>query len=200
MSNTSIEKVEKGLVPVLQTAAREAKPMDLQDVMQRFTLDATCTLVCGEDPGCLSTRLPMVPIARAMDETNEVVLLRHTVPKFWWKLLNRLNMGMEKKLTHAWEVVDWQILARREELQRRTPPPKKEEEEEEAIDLLTIYMQYENEEEEMAHLKSPKTFLRDTTISMLTARRDTTSAALTRFSSGALKEPNCRRQNLTGTN
>ncbi|KAJ8648261.1 hypothetical protein MRB53_001284 [Persea americana] len=187
---TSQEKVEKGLIPVLQTAARESKPMDLQDILQRFTFDATCILVCGADPGCLTTGLPTVPIARAIGESNEVILLRHTVPRFWWKLLKRLNMGMEKTMADVWETIDRfiekQISARREELQRRAPPPNNLEKEEEdaaaaeAIDLLSLYMQYENKDE-MAHFKSPKKFLRDTTMSMLAAGTDTTSAALTWF-------------------
>ena len=181
------EKVEKGLIPVLQTAAREAKPVDLQDVLQRFTFDATCILVCGADPGCLSTGLPIVPFAQAVDDANEVILLRHTVPRIWWKLLKLLNMGMEKKLANAWEIIDRfiekQISARRDELQRRTTPPNinSDEGEGEATDLISIYMQYENREEEMASLKSPDTFLRDTTLNMLVAGRDTTSAALTWF-------------------
>ncbi|RWR93082.1 alkane hydroxylase MAH1-like protein [Cinnamomum micranthum f. kanehirae] len=103
---TSREKVEKGLVPILQKATKETNPINLQDVLQRFTFDATCILVCGVDPGCLSTGLPTVPFARAVDDANEVVLLRHTVPKFWWKLLRRLNMGMEKKMADAWEIID----------------------------------------------------------------------------------------------
>ncbi|RWR93083.1 alkane hydroxylase MAH1-like protein [Cinnamomum micranthum f. kanehirae] len=178
---TSREKVEKGLVPILQKATKETNPINLQDVLQRFTFDATCILVCGVDPGCLSTGLPTVPFARAVDDANEVVLLRHTVPKFWWKLLRRLNMGMEKKLADAWEIIDKfiekQILVRREELQGRTPPPndveKKGDDEEAAAatDLLTLYMQYENKEE-MIHLKSPNTFLRDTTLNLLIAGRE----------------------------
>ncbi|XXG87602.1 hypothetical protein AAC387_Pa11g2249 [Persea americana] len=194
LMKTSREKVEKGLVPILQKATKETKPINLQDVLQRFTFDATCILVCGVDPGCLSTGLPTVPFAQALDDANEVVLLRHTVPRFWWKLLRRLNMGMEKKLVDAWEIIDKfiekQISVRREELQGRTAPAKNVEKEGDdddddeaaaaATDLLTLYMQHENKEE-MIHLKSPNTFLRDTTLNMLVAGRDTTSAALTWF-------------------
>ena len=149
LMKTSRKKVEKGLVPILQKATKETKPINLQDVLQRFTFDAKCILVCGVDPGCLSAELPTVPFARAVDDANEAVLRRHTVPRFWWKLLRRLNMGMEKKLADAWEIIDEfiekQISVRREELLGRTPPPNylekegDDEEEEAATDLLTIH-------------------------------------------------------------
>ncbi|RWR92940.1 alkane hydroxylase MAH1-like protein [Cinnamomum micranthum f. kanehirae] len=185
VAKTNQDKVEKGLVPVLQTAVEEARPFDLQDIMKRFTFDATSILVCGADPGCLSIGLPTVPFVQALDDGNEVMLLRHTVPKFWRTLLKRLNMGMEKKHSDAWVIIDEYIekktSTRREELQSRTPPPNNLEKEEDVADLLTLYMEYEMREEEMANLKSPNTFLRDTTINMLAAGRDTTSAALTWF-------------------
>ncbi|RWR79419.1 alkane hydroxylase MAH1-like protein [Cinnamomum micranthum f. kanehirae] len=93
---------------------------------------------------------------------------------------------MEKTMADARETIDGfiekQISARREEPQGRTPPPNNLEKEAEAegIDLLSLYMQYENKDE-MAHLKSPKTFLRDTIMSMMAAGTDTTSGALTWF-------------------
>ncbi|XP_058084329.1 noroxomaritidine synthase 2-like [Magnolia sinica] len=176
------EKVENGLVPLLSHIAHQVHAVDLQDVLQRFTFDVTCLLVCGTDPGCLSADFPTIPFAKAVDDAKEVILLRHTVPTSWWKLMRWLNVGGEKTLTDAKETIDQfihqQISARRDEL-KTAKKIIEEGDEEEAMDLLSSYMDYQHGDE-MDRLKSD-TFLRDTTLNMLVAGRDTTSAALTWF-------------------
>ncbi|XP_077249995.1 noroxomaritidine synthase 2-like [Tasmannia lanceolata] len=181
VAESSREKVEKGLIPVIEHIAQQGKVVDLQDVMLRFMFDSTCILVFGIDPGCLSISFPTVQFAKAMDVVEEALIFRHTAPRSWWKLLRWLRMGEEKRLAEAWETIDHfiaqYISMRRKELEK--PKKKIEGEEEEAIDLLTSYMDYQLEE----GVSVPKSdrFLRDTTVNLMLAGRDTTSAALTWF-------------------
>ncbi|KAJ0039754.1 hypothetical protein Pint_26927 [Pistacia integerrima] len=42
---TTLEKEEKGLIPILENVAKEAKAADSQDLFQRFAFDATCMLL-----------------------------------------------------------------------------------------------------------------------------------------------------------
>lgn len=177
------EKVENGIVPILEHVMQQGKAMDLQDLMQRFTFDSTCILVFGIDPGCLSTGFPTVPFAKAMDEAEEALLFRHTMPPSWWKLLRWLHVGEEKKMAKAKETLDHfisqYISMKREELKAR---PRSHPADDEAVDLLTSYMDYRLDDEMGIYdsIKSDK-FLRDTALNLMIAGRDTTSAALSWF-------------------
>jgi cytochrome P450 len=92
--------------------------LDLQDLFQRFTFDATCVVVTGFDPGCLSIDLPEVAFSKAM----EAIFYRHVLPESTWRLQRWLGIGKEKKLKKARETVD-RIIAeiismKREELSK----------------------------------------------------------------------------------
>ncbi|EYU24054.1 hypothetical protein MIMGU_mgv1a025585mg, partial [Erythranthe guttata] len=91
----SCEKVEKGLIPVLENAALENRVLDLQDLFQMFNFDSICQLVTGYNPGCLSLDLADVPFSKAMDDVEESIFLRHVLPENIWKLQRRL--GVENK-------------------------------------------------------------------------------------------------------
>lgn len=175
---TSQDKVEKGLIPILEHVSKKGLVVDLQDLFQRFTFDTTCILVTGYDPCCLSPELLDVPFSKAMDDAEEAVFTRHVVPESIWKLQRWLGIGPEKKLSKAWETLDRIIGAyitmKRDELSqgRNLEVP------EEGVDLLTSYIQ---EDEMIGGLKSDDKFLRDTILNFMIAGRDTTSSALTWF-------------------
>ncbi|KAG9451236.1 hypothetical protein H6P81_011201 [Aristolochia fimbriata] len=190
VERTGRDKVEHGLLPVLDRVAAERRTVDLQDLMQRFTFDATCIFVCGVDPGCLSAESSPVPFANAVDDAKEVIHLRHTVPKTWWKILRWLRVGNERTMAEATRVADQCIAefisAKRKQLLDDSAEKKENKnnqnvDQRDEVDLLTSYMDCEADEEmERMKLKSDK-FLRDVILNMLVAGRDTTSAALTWF-------------------
>ncbi|KAF3655961.1 putative monothiol glutaredoxin-S2-like [Capsicum annuum] len=91
---TSWDKIENGLVPVLELVARDNRVVDLQDVFQRLTFD-TCQLVTGYDPGCLAVEFPRVPFSKAMDEAEEVLFIRHLLPQSVCKLQKWLGIGLK---------------------------------------------------------------------------------------------------------
>lgn len=71
----------------------------------RFSFNLTFMLVLGVDPGCLALDLPDIPVRR-----GHVWFWRRTVPKFWWKLQSRLNIGEERKMASARVIIDKYIL------------------------------------------------------------------------------------------
>ncbi|RWR74259.1 alkane hydroxylase MAH1-like protein [Cinnamomum micranthum f. kanehirae] len=182
VNRTSQAKV-KGLMHVLKHIANQDQGVtDLQDLFQRFTFDNTCILVFGTDPGSLSIDLPVVPFQQAMDDTIVALAFRHAVPESWWKLLKWFKIGKEKKLTEAWKTFDHfinQLISlRREELNKYTTHVG-EQDSEEGADLLTSYIDYQHNDE--LPIANSDKFLRDTTLNLVLAGRDTTSSALTWF-------------------
>lgn len=176
---TTQNKVEEGLIPVLEHVSRQDVLVDFQDLFQRFTFDTTCKLVTGFDPNSLSTEFPTLPFAKAMDDVEEAIFFRHIVPENLRKLQRWLGTGAEKKYSQGWETIDHVVVEyismKHEEL-REGITKMQEEDDEEGTDLLTSYM---NEDSTM-EFKSCK-FLRDTVVNFMIAGRDTTSAALTWF-------------------
>ncbi|KAJ0097941.1 hypothetical protein Patl1_27750 [Pistacia atlantica] len=162
---------------MLDNVSKQCKPVDLQDLFQRFAFDSTCILVTGNDPGCLSSEFPEVPFAKTVEEAEESIFYRHVVPERVWKLQRWLGIGEEQKLKKSKEVTDRTIL---EYIQKKRVELSKGftvKEEEEGVDLLTSYI---NEDYNFG-VKSDEKFLRDTAFTFLIAGRDTISSALTCF-------------------
>ncbi|KAL3849690.1 hypothetical protein ACJIZ3_011572 [Penstemon smallii] len=179
----SVDKVVKGLIPILEMVCEKNQVIDLQDLFQRYTFDTTCSLVTGYDPGCLSVHLPDVPFARAMDEAEEAIFMRHVFPERIWKLLRWLGVGSEKKYSEAWKVLDSvignYIVMKREELSKLGNSGIKDEKEH-GSDLLSSFINAEDDTQ-ILDLKCDDKFLRDTILNLMIAGRDTTSSALTWF-------------------
>ncbi|XP_058070659.1 noroxomaritidine synthase-like [Magnolia sinica] len=180
VAKMSREKVENGLMPVLEHKAQQGKAVDLQDVLQRFMLDSTCILVFGADPGSLSLSYPIVPFSNAKDDLMEVLLFRHAVPVSWWMLLRRLMIGEEKKLAEALKTIDCFInehISKRMEEVRESKMQTKEKDMHESCDLLAFYINYRFEDE-IGISKSFK-FLRDNALNLLVAGKETMTPCLT---------------------
>ncbi|KAL9228684.1 hypothetical protein vseg_004237 [Gypsophila vaccaria] len=91
---------------IMEKAAMEKKPVDLQDLLLRLTFDNICGLTFGKDPQTLSLDLPNNPFANAFDSATEATLQRFLFPGFIWRLERIFQIGMEKKLQKSLEVVD----------------------------------------------------------------------------------------------
>ncbi|XP_037418474.1 noroxomaritidine synthase-like [Triticum dicoccoides] len=172
VSRCTRRKVERDLLPLLaRVAGAGAGECDLQDGFLRFTFDTTTTLVFGLDPGCLAVGFPAVPFARAIDDAMDVLLVRSMLPLSWWKLVRRLGVGYERKMTVAWRDIDRFIgdtIAKRREVVKARGGI------EDSADLLSSYIDYDAGAVVDA-------FLRDTTMNLMLAGRDTTGSALTWF-------------------
>jgi cytochrome P450 len=172
VSRCSRRKVERDLLPLLAHVAAGAGEVDLQDVFLRLTFDTTTTLVFGVDPGCLAIGLPEVPFARGIDDAMDVLLVRNVLPLSWWKLVRWLGVGYERKMVAAWRDIDRfigdTITKRREVMKNRGGI-------EDSADLLSSYIDDEDEEVVV------DAYLRDTTMNLMLAGRDTTGSALSWF-------------------
>lgn len=171
----SQEKIEKGLIPVLEMVSRKNQVVDLQDLFQRLTFDTTCSLVTGFDPGCLTVDLPDVPFSKAMDDAEEVIFLRHVVPEWLWKLQKWLGIGAESKMAEAKRVLD-SVIGKYIAMKREKISKGECSGTEHGIDLLTSYI---TDTDETEHVECDDKFLRDTILNLMIAGRDTTSSALT---------------------
>ncbi|KAE8689211.1 hypothetical protein F3Y22_tig00110940pilonHSYRG00132 [Hibiscus syriacus] len=170
---TTLAKVEKGLIPVIDHVAKHDLVVNLEDVFQRFTLDSVCILVTGYDPDSLSLELPRVLFCKAVDDVERAVFYRHVRPGSFVKLQKWLNMGHEQKYKQACEVLDDVIAT----YIRRKRKELDEVNDEDGVDLLTSYIT----EEKSTGFKCDDKFLRDAILNMMVAGRDTTSSALTWF-------------------
>jgi cytochrome P450 len=173
-------KVERAMLPLLAHFAGTGDAFNLQDLFLRLTFDTTTTLVFGVDPGCLAVGLPEVPFARAMDDAMHVLLLRHVIPHAWWKVARRLGVGYERRMAEAWRTIDRFIadtIARRREEKARGGG-------EGSADLLSSYINDDEDDDTVVDA-----FLRDTTINLMLAGRDTTGSALSWFFHLLTKNP-----------
>ncbi|XP_019085893.1 PREDICTED: alkane hydroxylase MAH1-like [Camelina sativa] len=176
---TSMSKLEKGLVPFLNHVAEKKLVVDLQDLFQRFTFDTTFVLTTGIDPGCLSTEMPEIEFARALDEAEEAIFFRHFKPEIVWKMQRLIGLGHELKMTKAHSTFDRVcskcIASKRDEISRgviNTDSSSK--------DLLMSYMNVDTSKYKLLNPSDEK-FLRDMILSFMLAGRDTTCSALTWF-------------------
>jgi hypothetical protein len=100
------KKVENCLLPFLDHASKEVKVLDLQDVLERFTFDITSNFIFGFDPNCLPYKcneLSDIAYEKAISVLEDMVLVRHIIPKCIWKLQKWLQIGLEKKGMEAKE-------------------------------------------------------------------------------------------------
>lgn len=170
---STARKLRDALVPLLDGIAASGAVVDLQDVFVRLTFDLTAMFVFGIDPGCLAPDFPYVPFAAAMDTVEEVLFYRHVAPVPWLMLQKYLRTGHSKKMWNARRVLDASI-AEFISLRRERAAEAEAE-----ADLLTSYLACHDEiGKSGAELER---FLRDTTLNLMVAGRDTTSSALTWF-------------------
>ncbi|XP_040932047.1 alkane hydroxylase MAH1 [Gossypium hirsutum] len=103
---TSRDKVEMGLMPIIDHAAKHGLVINLEDIFQRFTFDSACILVTGSDPSSLSLELPQVLFSKAVHDGEQAIFYRHVKPRSFTKLQKWLNIGQEGKYKKASKVVD----------------------------------------------------------------------------------------------
>ncbi|XP_017609091.1 alkane hydroxylase MAH1-like [Gossypium arboreum] len=182
---TSRDKVEMGLMPIIDHAAKHGLVINLEDIFQRFTFDSACILVTGSDPSSLSLELPQVLFSKAVHDGEQAIFYRHVKPRSFTKLQKWLNIGQEGKYKKASKVVD-DVLAeyicqKRKEVNKLNQQLVSKD----GVDILTSYIT----EKESTGLKCDDKFLRDTALNMIIAATDTTSTALTWFTWLVSKHP-----------
>ncbi|KNA09819.1 hypothetical protein SOVF_150070 [Spinacia oleracea] len=178
--NKTWDKVEDGLIPVLNhfsdNHSNSNEVVDLQDLFARFTFDTICIISMDYDPKSLSINLPYNPSSKALDDVEEVIFYRHSVPSFVWKFQRWLDIGEENKYRKAWETLD-SFIYKCIDMKRSQEEPINELLN---VDLLTLYMK-QDENGKIVNQGDNNKFLRDTILNIFVAGRDTTSATLSWF-------------------
>ena len=166
-----IKSVNNKLLPILNHFSTAREPVDLQDLMLRFTFDTMCIVGFGMDVGCLSQDLPSIPFASAFEHALDCIMFRFFLPPTWWKTLKFLQIGKENGMPASIQAVnrflDHIVSTRRRELQGDACPNSN-------ADLLSCFMRLEE------HSRDDK-FLKDMSINFLLAGRDTSALALSWF-------------------
>ncbi|KEH40835.1 alkane hydroxylase MAH1 [Medicago truncatula] len=106
---TMKKKLENYLLPFLDDVSEIGAQLDLEDALSRFTFDSICTIAFGFDPNCLPNKfneLTEIAYQKALTVIDEVIMYRHFIPSFLWKLQKWLHVGQEKKLREAEENLD----------------------------------------------------------------------------------------------
>ncbi|CDY37891.1 BnaC04g31150D [Brassica napus] len=123
------------------------------------------------------TTLPLILIEDLRTKLflcNNAIVIRHVMPKFLWKLQNRMELGQEKTLIEAEEI--------------RSQGFDHDHSNGESEDLLTSHIKLDTSKYELLKPNDDK-FLRDTILTFIAAGRDTISTALTWFFGLLLKHP-----------
>ncbi|XP_013628177.1 PREDICTED: alkane hydroxylase MAH1-like [Brassica oleracea var. oleracea] len=180
--SVATSKIKDVLLPIFSRFSEEGTVVDLQDVFRRFMFDISLVLVSGSDPQSLSIEMPEVELAEAFEDAGEAIVSRLIIPRFLWKLQNRLGLGKEKKLIEAGATFDRvcakYIAAKREEI--RSQGIHHHDHDGECEDFLTYYIKLDTSKYELLDPSDDK-FLRDTILAIIMAIRDTSSSALTWF-------------------
>ncbi|KAK8950764.1 Cytochrome P450 86B1 [Platanthera zijinensis] len=186
------DKVDNSLLPLLQKVSEQGKIVDLQDIFLRLSFDITCSMVFGEDSASLNPNFTVVLFSKAMDDAMNVIMLRHAFPATWWKLMRRLNVGFEKRLAAARLVIDEFIAESISKRKQESYGAGAESAGGGGDSLLKAYIECAEAGDENATNK----FLRDTTLSLMLAGRDTIGVALAWFFYLLCKNPNVEERLL----
>ncbi|XP_038882847.1 alkane hydroxylase MAH1-like [Benincasa hispida] len=177
MARAAMEKVEKGLVPILDYfCENKSLVVDLKDLFLRLAFDSTCMMVTGFDLNSLCLEFPEIPFSKAMDDVQEVLFLRHLYPKLYWELLKKLGIGETRRMKKACDTID-EVIAnlmavKRERLQRDREL-KELQLQDRGADLITWYMVNKYDE-----IDCNDKFFRDTVLNFMIAGRDALSVTL----------------------
>ncbi|KAJ7531421.1 hypothetical protein O6H91_14G043300 [Diphasiastrum complanatum] len=185
------EQIHDGLLPVLThaIAAQRRRPLDLQDVLLRFTFDNVCRISFGKDPRSLLPGLPANEFATAFELATEATLQRVILPGMLWRLKRALRLGKERHFEQSLRLINKFakdiIESRRELFSKCKTSDSKLFEDNNAegadklpqSDLLSRFMQKKDDQ----GVPYTDEFLRDTAINFILAGRDTSSVALTWF-------------------
>ncbi|TYK12966.1 alkane hydroxylase MAH1-like [Cucumis melo var. makuwa] len=171
MTGVAKEKVEKGLVPILEHFCESKKVVDLKDLFLRLMFDSTCMMVAGFDFNSLSLDFPDMAFAKAMDDVQEVIFFRHLYPKFYWELLKKLGIGDAKKMKNGTDTIN-QAIANLIALKKQRLKLQQDDDGG-GPDLITRYMMNKHDE-----INYNDKFFRDLILTYLIAGRDGLSIAL----------------------
>ncbi|XVF67617.1 hypothetical protein PTKIN_Ptkin10aG0135700 [Pterospermum kingtungense] len=173
------ERVEQGLVQVLEQVCEQELVVDLQDLFARHAFDIACTMATGSNPRLMSLEFPENRFHKAMDGAWEAAFYRYSMPDNLWKLLNWLQIGIEKRRSRSWKDLD-DLLAEYISIQRgkfNKAIASDEDDDGDNFNLLKCYLTGNV----VTGPRPCDSVIRDNLINFLFATDDTISTALSWF-------------------
>ncbi|KAA8533810.1 hypothetical protein F0562_031327 [Nyssa sinensis] len=165
----------------VSVAAVTKKMMDLQDLLMKSTLDSIFKVGFGVELNTLSGLDEFSnQFMKALDDSNVIVFWRYV--DLLWRIKRFLNIGLEATLKQNIKIIDnfiYELIRRkREQMENGTHDKGKE-------DILSRFlMESEKDPENMTDQ-----YLRDITLSFITAGKDTSANTLTWFFYMLCKHP-----------
>ncbi|XVE94192.1 hypothetical protein REPUB_Repub01dG0260600 [Reevesia pubescens] len=179
MVNIVWERIETGLIPVLEHVSKQGLAIDLQDLFQKHFLDIAWMMSVGYNPKSLSIEFQKDQFSKALEDACEAAFSRYLMPVSFWKLQRWLGIGKEKKLKDAWESIDRvfaECISKKQEESKKRVSSK---EDQERFDFQSFY--YLTGHDQAFGSAPTRKGLRDNVISLIFATQDTTSSVLTWF-------------------
>ncbi|RLN48612.1 hypothetical protein BBJ29_006047 [Phytophthora kernoviae] len=104
-----VQKYSVQLNGILANAAASNEPLDVFDLLHRYTFDVFGEIGFGAKMNCMDGKFQ--PFAEAMDEAQFLAGQRFKQPMAWWKLKRWLNIGTERQLRDAVRVIDETLMS-----------------------------------------------------------------------------------------
>ncbi|XVF45183.1 hypothetical protein PTKIN_Ptkin02bG0184600 [Pterospermum kingtungense] len=174
------DRIEQGLVKVLEHVSGQDLVVNLQDLFVRHAFDIGCLLAVGSNPGVLTIEFPENRFHKAMSDTLEAAFYRYVMPDSLWKLQSWLQIGKEKKRSEAWKAFD-DLLVEYISIQRQKSNQGTASEsnaDENSFNFLNCYL---TGHEVTGPTPSCDSLIRDNIVHFLFASDDTYSLTLTWF-------------------
>ncbi|GJR20869.1 cytochrome P450 [Tanacetum coccineum] len=172
------DKVEKGLLPILESICGQGVEVDLQEIFERFTFDTISKITLDHDPKSLSIDFPYVAYVKAFSDAEEALFQRHIAPRSIWKLQQLLRVGNEKKLSDAWKSFDDFLYTCLAQKQNEYSTMNCEQQDRGFLILPTILKEIKDK---FGSFGDPTKLLRDILLSLMVAGKDTIGSALSWF-------------------
>ncbi|KAL8168298.1 hypothetical protein V2J09_009797 [Rumex salicifolius] len=184
MASSMKEKLEHGLIPLLERWCSQGDVIDMQDVFGRLMSDISSMMMIGHDPESLQFHLPSHFFLDVAHHGEEVILMRHLLPESVWKLQRWIGIGKEGILKRVIFKVDdfiYKFIAKKkEEVKRRKEEKRNGNGSDSGVDLFALYIEEGYGRVEQG-FKSNDCFLRDTFVTFMLAGQDTVTSALSWF-------------------
>ncbi|CAO1943057.1 unnamed protein product [Urochloa humidicola] len=201
-------QLRRRLLPFLAAAADSGEPVDLQDVLRRFTFDNICSVAFGVESSTLPLLLEAAAAGndddrrrheaffRAFDDVVEISFARMFHPTTAvWKAMRLAGVGSERRLRDAIGVIDDYVMAIVESQERQRGDGG---DDQYLLSRFAAAMEEEGGELGAMFDSSPpqakRWFLRDVVVSFVLAGKDSTSSALTWFFWLLAANPRCERR------
>lgn len=174
-----VQRQTKNLLKIVGSAANSGELVSLSDLMHQFTLNAFSEIAFGINISSFeqSSTEGSRRFENAFDEAQELVADRFRVPAAWWKLLRILDIGTERRIRKALEIVNAETAHFISESMERRQRQLESGEETTTQDLISLIIDAMSEDGGEVNTAT----VRDLVVTSLMAGRDTTADTMSWF-------------------